>query len=274
MTRRRLRPLAPRTAALYGSLLNRAFGGADPTYAPKVDAMPESVRVPLRAAVIRHWAERGDRARGERIADEIPEQRRLKKKKLRPSADDEAAFEKQLKKEPPRTRALIQVGLGLGLRSEELLQMPRAVFEAALRWGKLTVTGKGFKERVLDASGVKEAVEELLTVLACQPHAKRDHGAERRWTVPGHVLAAPESSFETQRNMLARHIKLVAERAGLNPRVWSPHTLRHVFATRMFRDGAAIQVIQEALGHESIETTIKYIGITPEDVAKYMRRIR
>lgn len=274
MSRSRLKPLAPKSKKLYDRVLHRAFGDAAPQSAPDVEGWPESTRVPLRAAIVRYWDARGRRSYGEEVAAAVPAARALKRRKVRPSPADESAFEKRLKKEEPRVRSLMRIGLGLGLRTEELLTMPRGLFEGAVRWGKLTVTGKGFKERVLDASGVKEAVEELLTVPACQPHAKRDHGTERRWTVPGHVLAAPESSFETQRNMLARHIKLVAERAGLNPAVWSPHTLRHVFATRMFRDGAPLQVIQEALGHESIETTIKYIGITPEDVAKYMRRIR
>lgn len=274
MSRRRLRPLAPRTADLYGSLMKRAFGDASPSFAPDVSDMPESVRVPLRAAVIRHWAEKGDRARGEKIADDIPEQRRAKRKKVRPSADEESAFEKQLKKEPPRTRALIQVGLGLGLRAEELLQMPRSVFEGAAKWGKLTVTGKGFKERVLDVRGVKGALQEMLALTANQPHALEERGDDREWKVPGHIIAAVGSVFHTQHNMLRRRIKQVAAAAGLNPDVWTPHTLRHVFAQRMLRDGAPLNVIQAALGHENIATTIKYLGVTPEDIAKFMRGVR
>lgn len=223
---------------------------------------------------MRYWDDKGQRAYGKELADRVPVTRRLKRKKMRPTAEGDVKFEKQLRKEEPRVRSVLQVGLGLGLRSEELLSMRREVFEDAVQWGQLTVRGKGFKERVLDAAGVRAALVEMLSLPANQPHVIADRGRDVQWQCPGHLLARADSSLATQRHMLARHIKAVAKRAGLDSRLWSPHTLRHVFATRMFRDGAPLGVIQVALGHESIETTMRYIGVTPEDVAKYMRRIR
>ncbi|GAG88328.1 unnamed protein product [marine sediment metagenome] len=41
----------------------------------------------------------------------------------------------------------------------------------------------------------------------------------------------------------------------------SVHTLRHTFTTHQIKKGTNIRVIQEALGHESLQTTSIYISL-------------
>ncbi len=41
----------------------------------------------------------------------------------------------------------------------------------------------------------------------------------------------------------------------------SVHTLRHTFATHMVRKGTNLRVIQEALGHTSLQTTSLYVSL-------------
>jgi integrase/recombinase XerD len=59
-------------------------------------------------------------------------------------------------------------------------------------------------------------------------------------------------------------VSRLAKKAGIEGNI-SAHWLRHSHATHKMEGGANIKQVQDSLGHKSIQTTEKYLHISPED---------
>ena len=54
----------------------------------------------------------------------------------------------------------------------------------------------------------------------------------------------------------------------------SPHTLRHTFATDLYRETTDLRLVQKALGHADIRTTQIYTHLVDEELEDALRRLR
>lgn len=143
-----------------------------------------------------------------------------------------------------RDRAMLEVLYAAGLRITELVSLDVDAVDLTDR--TVRATGKGSRERIV-------------------PIGRPARAAVEAWLVQGRPAMLPSGPalFTNRRGgRLTRQggwkiIKKHAQAAGLAAQV-SPHTLRHSFATHFLDGGGDVRVVQELLGHASVNTTQIY----------------
>ena len=70
-----------------------------------------------------------------------------------------------------------------------------------------------------------------------------------------------------------RMVKRYAAKAGIDKNI-SPHTLRHSFATDLYRETSKIRLVQKVLDHSDLSTTMIYTHIFDEEVESALKSFR
>jgi len=151
-----------------------------------------------------------------------------------------------------RSRAMLEVMYGSGLRVSELLSL--GTTSISLTDGFLRVMGKRSKERVVPLG--QPAVNAVRDYLS----AARPHYAGKRMSSS---LFLNYRGGKISRMGFLKILRSCVALAGINRRV-TPHTLRHSFATHLLEGGADLRAVQEMLGHSSIVTTQIYTHVDRE----------
>jgi site-specific recombinase XerD len=147
-----------------------------------------------------------------------------------------------------RDDAVLELLYGSGLRVAELCGLTAG--DINLRQATITVLGKRSKVRQVPLS--RPAVEAVTGYLT----------RGRAWFERPH--SPPEVVFLNQRgNPLGpRDVRRLLDHRSPSPT--HPHALRHTFATHLLDGGADIRVVQELLGHASLQTTQVYTHVSKE----------
>ncbi|MBV8693428.1 MAG: tyrosine-type recombinase/integrase [Actinobacteria bacterium] len=147
-----------------------------------------------------------------------------------------------------RDDAVLELLYGSGLRVAELCGLNLG--DVDIPQQRLTVWGKGSKQRQVPLS--EPAVE------AIQGWLERGRVEFLR---PGSPLDAV--FLNNRGNRLGpRDVRRILDRRAASPT--HPHALRHTFATHLLDGGADLRVVQELLGHASLETTQVYTHVSKE----------
>lgn len=164
---------------------------------------------------------------------------------------DEA--DRLLRAAAPEWQPMLAIALRTGLRLGELL---------ALRWSDVDLvasqlvvrrtlwqgeegTPKGGRHRPVPLS------DEAAATLKAHRHLR------------GSYVFCDEMGARLTHSFVKDVVPQACVRAGLAKRItW--HGLRHSFASHLVMRGASLKAVQELLGHESIEMTLRYSHLTPD----------
>lgn len=151
-----------------------------------------------------------------------------------------------------RDRTMFEVLYAAGLRVSELVGLK--VFEVNLDAGVLRIMGKGSKERLVPLG--EEAVDWVRRYL------KDFRSALLKKRTSDHLFVTARGAGMS-RQAFWQNIKRYGARAVPNKH-FSPHVLRHAFATHLINHGADLRVVQMLLGHADISTTQIYTHVARE----------
>lgn len=146
-----------------------------------------------------------------------------------------------------RNRAMLEVLLATGMRISELVSLNRDQLDGS---GKLFIRGKGRKERFVYLTD--RAVGCLEKYLS-----KRNDKLPAMF-ISLRGLNASKSTNRVTPYYLQMKIKQYRETLRIIVPT-SAHSLRHGFATYLAESGANPAAIQILLGHESLDTTTRYV---------------
>ncbi len=152
-----------------------------------------------------------------------------------------------------RDLAIVGLMLMQGLRSAEVMALKRD--DVLLSEGQLRVRGKGTKLRLLPlAPETTQLIDHYLRVERPDPCSAalfvvlKGPGRGTRITPPG------------LRSLFRYH------RRTTGIQLANPHRFRHTFASDMVRAGMSLPALMQLMGHADIETTMRYVKVSPQDV--------
>ena len=165
------------------------------------------------------------------------------------------------KKVALRNRAMLEVLFSTGMRISEIINLPKAQVD---KTGKIFIKGKGKKERfVYLTERAKKHLDSYLEV--------RGETDSPYLFIPYRGKNSQNKEKKVSPNYLQEKIKRYRELLGINIPI-SAHTLRHGFATYLAESGANPAAIQILLGHESLDTTTRYVHASDRYAEKVQKK--
>ena len=155
-----------------------------------------------------------------------------------------------------RNKAMLELMYSSGLRVSELINLN--VNDIDLMNSTVRIFGKGSKERIVPLNNY--ASEALKNYILYHRATLFKHGENNYLFLNNHGNKMTRQGFFKILKKIALENNIKTD--------FSPHTLRHSFATHLLKYGADLRSIQELVGHSDISTTQIYTHITSERLQK------
>ena len=151
-----------------------------------------------------------------------------------------------------RDRAILETLYSTGVRVSELVALN--LDDIDFLGEVLHVRGKGKKERITPiGTSALQTIQQYLEL--------RNKRAQGNSNFDSKVLFLNKLGKRLSTRSVRRKMDKYLKMAGLDI-AFSPHSLRHSFATHMLNNGADLRSVQELLGHQSLSTTQIYTHLT------------
>lgn len=150
-----------------------------------------------------------------------------------------------------RDYCILILFLNCGMRVSELV----GINLSDIQGDTLRLRGKGNKERVVYLNeACIQAINDYLAVRDSKNVPEKDKNA----------LFLSQKNTRMSVDAVQDMVNKYLLKAGLDPKLYSPHKLRHTAATLMLQNGVDIRTLQEVLGHANLSTTQIYTHIDNE----------
>ena len=151
-----------------------------------------------------------------------------------------------------RNKAMLELMYSSGLRVSELINLN--VNDIDFKNCLVRIFGKGSKERIIPLNDY--ATEALKIYILDHRYNLFKHGENNYLFLNNHGEKMTRQGF-------FKILKKIAIEKNIKTN-FSPHTLRHSFATHLLKHGADLRSIQELLGHSDISSTQIYTYVSNE----------
>jgi integrase/recombinase XerD len=164
-----------------------------------------------------------------------------------------------------RNHMLLKLMLDTGLRLSEATSLKWKDLD--LLSGKLKVVeGKGAKDRIL---WLPEEDLELLQEWKQRQTEKAGGALKYVFTAMSKGTVGNKLDNRYVQDM----IKRIQKKAKIEKNI-SPHTCRHTFASDLLRQTKNIRMVQKALGHNQLNTTMIYTHIVDDELESELKNFR
>ena len=158
-----------------------------------------------------------------------------------------------------RNKAMLELMYSSGLRVSELIDLK--VNDIDIETETVRIFGKGSKERIVPLGEyAMTAIKEYITYY--RPLLIKKNNSN--------YLFLSSRGDKMTRQAFFKILRKIAKEQNIKTE-FSPHTLRHSFATHLLKYGADLRSIQELLGHSDVSSTQIYTHITNERLKENYR---